>query len=115
MKKVLALVSLVAFLAVSVNAQTKQSSAPVAKKEVSAVKADTKETSSKTSCVKANSACCKNSKDAKNCTAEQKAACAKSGKECSVHAKTAVVPVETIGTKEKVHSPMNDDKVEDAK
>ena len=86
MKKVLALVSLAAFLVVSVNAQTTQSSAPVAKKETSVVKADTKSGSAKSCCVKANASCCKNNKDAKNCTAEQKAACAKSGKECSMHA-----------------------------
>ncbi len=86
MKKVLALLSLAAFLVVSVNAQTTQSSAPVEKKETSVVKADAKSASAKSCCVKANASCCKNNKDAKNCTAEQKAACAKSGKECSAHA-----------------------------
>ena len=83
MKKLLALLSLVAFLAINVNAQTPKA-APTAetKKEVAVSKSDAKAAPS--CCTKANAACCK-SKDMKNCTAEQKAACAKAGasKECS--------------------------------
>lgn len=85
MKKLLALLSLVAFLAVGVNAQDpKATTAPEAKKETTEVKADAKATPS--CCMKANKACCKSS-SSKNCTAEQKAACAKAGaaKECSGH------------------------------
>lgn len=93
MKKVLALLSLAAFLAVNVNAQTSKTVAPIAKKEVSEVKAEAKTeakaSTGKSCCVKANAACCKNNKEAKNCTPEQKAACAKSSKECSSHAKVA--------------------------
>lgn len=93
MKKVIALLSLTAFMAVSVIAQTSQSSAPVSKKEapVTSIKAESKKAESKVAagkscCMKANVSCCKNNKDSKNCTAEQKAACAKAGKECSSHA-----------------------------
>ncbi len=97
MKKLLALLSLTAFLAVSVNAQTIKSGAPQTKKEVTVVKADVKAPAVQASSSKANAACCKN-KDAKNCTAEQKAecakACAKSGKEKSSLIKPAIEPVE---------------------
>src|SRR3954468_22629137 len=90
MKKFFAILSLTAFIAVSVNAQT-PSKAPVAKKEVTAAKADVKSESAapaKSCCSKANAACCKNNKEAKACTPEQKAACAKAaGKECT-HGKT---------------------------
>ncbi len=99
MKKVIALLSLTAFMAVSVIAQTPQSSAPVSKKEapVTSIKAESKAESKveskaamgKSCCMKANTSCCKNNKDSKNCTAEQKAACAKAGKECSAHASVA--------------------------
>ena len=89
MKKLVALLSLVAFFAINVNAQKPQA-APTAetKKEVSAVKADSKTTAVPACCAKANPACCKNA-GTKNCTAEQKAACAKAGasKECSGHSK----------------------------
>ena len=100
MKKVLALLSLTAFLAVNVNAQTSRTVAPIVKKEASAVqdqakevkaeaKTEAKAAAGKSCCVKANASCCKNNKEAKNCTAEQKAACAKSAKECSSHAKVS--------------------------
>jgi hypothetical protein len=84
MKKLFALLSVVAFLAVNVNAQTTAPAATDTKKEV---KSDEK-ASGASCCMKPNKSCCKNSKEAmKNCTPEQKAACAKSGKECSGHAK----------------------------
>lgn len=75
MKKILAILSVTAFLAVSVNAQTPQS-APAAKKET-IEKAEAKGTPA--CCTKANASCCKNSKDAKAaaCTPEKKAACEK--------------------------------------
>ncbi len=94
MKKVLALLSLTAFLAVNVSAQTSGAIAPISKNEVTGVKPEAKvvkeeakAATGKSCCVKANAACCKNNKEAKNCTAEQKAACAKASKECSSHAK----------------------------
>ncbi len=77
MKKLLALLSLTAFLAVSVNAQTTKETAPAAKKETAVAKTKSKATAS--CCMKANPSCCKNNKDAKACTPEQKAECAKSG------------------------------------
>lgn len=86
MKKLFALLSLVAFLAVSVNAQTPKAAPTETKKETAVAKTDDKAPAAKMSCcTKANAACCKNNKEAKNCTAEQKAACAKAGasKECS--------------------------------
>ncbi len=106
MKKVLALLSLTAFLAVNVNAQTSRAIAPVSKNEVTGVKPEAKEVKAeaktdakaaagKSCCVKANAACCKNNKEAKNCTAEQKAACAKSSKESSSHAKVSINSKET--------------------
>ena len=76
MKKLFALLSLTAFLAVSVNAQTTQESAPAAKKETVA-KSDSKAPAS--CCMKANPSCCKSNKEAKACTPEQKAECAKAG------------------------------------
>ena len=77
MKKLLALVSLVAFLAVSVSAQTTKPSTQTKAKTTSTevVAKDAKAASG--CCVKSNAACCKNNKEAKNCTAEQKANCAK--------------------------------------
>lgn len=72
MKKVFALLSLVAFLSVSPLAQT---AAPAD------TKADTKATHS--CCAKPNASCCKNNKEAKSCTTEQKAACEKASKSCS--------------------------------
>ena len=91
MKKLFALLSLAAFLAVSVNAQEPKAAAPSeVKKEASVAKSDVncgvKASAGKSCCMKDNKACCKNNHDSKNCTAEQKAACAKAGKECS-HAK----------------------------
>lgn len=69
MKKLIALFSLIAFFAISVNAQT-----PEAKKTTSA-------TEKPGCCQKSNKACCKNDKVAgKTCTADQKAECAKAGK-----------------------------------
>jgi hypothetical protein len=72
MKKVFALLSLVAFLSVSALAQT---AAPAD------TKADTKAAHS--CCAKPNASCCKNNKEAKSCTSEQKAACEKASKSCS--------------------------------
>jgi hypothetical protein len=88
MKKLLALLSLTAFLAVAVNAQTQTTPAP--KKETVA-KSESKPASC---CMKANASCCKNSSSAtsaKACTPQQKADCAKAGsmKECSGHAGAA--------------------------
>ncbi len=84
MKKLFALLSLAAFFAVSVNAQTTKVEASQTKKQTTAVSKD-KKADSHSCCVKANASCCKNGKEAsmKNCTPEQKAACAKAGKECS--------------------------------
>lgn len=76
MKKLLALLSLTAFLAVSVNAQTTQEANPAAKKETVA-KSDSKAPAA--CCMKANPSCCKNNKDSKACTPEQRAECAKAG------------------------------------
>jgi hypothetical protein len=73
MKKILAILSLTAFMAVSVTAQTTQP-APVEKKET-VEKAEAKSTPS--CCKKANASCCKSSKEAKACTPEKKAACEK--------------------------------------
>jgi hypothetical protein len=93
MKKIVALLSLTAFLAVAAHAQTSKSTAPLPKKETTEAKDDTKAKSASTHscCMKStaasSSACCKDMKDAKNCTPEQKAACAKAGKECEHHAK----------------------------
>ena len=42
-----------------------------------------KEPASHSCCAKPNAACCKNNKDAKSCTAEQKASCEKASKSCS--------------------------------
>jgi len=96
MKKLFALLSLTAFLAVSVNAQTTKVEAAPAKKEATSISKDSK-SDSHSCCVKANAACCKNGKEAsmKNCTPEQKAACAKAGKECSSHAKATKSTGET--------------------
>lgn len=77
MKKVIALLSIVAFLAVNVSAQT--TTAPAEKKTETSVK----EPASHSCCAKPNAACCKNNKDAKSCTAEQKASCEKASKSCS--------------------------------
>lgn len=68
MKKLIALFSMVAFFAAVSVAQTP------------AAKADAKPEATKSSCcMKANTSCCKNNKDAKACTPEQKAECAKAG------------------------------------
>ena len=102
MKKVLALLSLTAFLAVNVNAQTSRTVAPIAKKEASAVQDQAKEVKAEAKTeakAAAGKSCCKNNKDAKNCTAEQKAACAKSSKECSGHAKVSKDAKEAEETK----------------
>jgi hypothetical protein len=98
MKKLFALLSLTAFLAVAVNAQTTES-APAAKKETVAKS----ESKTPACCAKANPACCKNNKMAsKECTPEQRAACAKAGgtKECNHdHAKMNGEKVNPSGTR----------------
>ena len=83
MKKLFAVLSLTAFLSVGAFAQTQttKSDAPKAKTET---KVDAKESTnakaaSHSCCQKANASCCKNNKEAKACTAEQKAECAKAG------------------------------------
>lgn len=86
MKKLIALLSLSTFLAVGVYAQSEKVTSQEAKKETTEVTSGVKDAAkakSASCCAKPNKACCMNNKDAKNCTPEQKAACAKAGKECS--------------------------------
>jgi hypothetical protein len=91
MKKLFALLSVTAFLAVSAHAQSYQTTQEV-KKDVTEVKSDVKsdaktDVNSNTTKTKAAHSCCKSgSKMAKDCTPAQKAACAKAGMECD-HAK----------------------------
>jgi hypothetical protein len=106
MKKLFAILSLAAFFAVSVNAQTSAPSAtPAVSKESVDAKAETVTPEAKTEskpacCVKKNASCCKNNKSASHaCTAEQKAACAKSGKECKHDHAKAETKENTSGTK----------------
>ena len=80
MKKLFALISLTAFLAVSVNAQTTQTADQKVSTETPATKDEVKSAkSAKACCATANASCCKSKKGSKACSAEQKAACAKAG------------------------------------
>lgn len=91
MKKLFALLSLTAFLAVTVNAQTSQPTNEV-KKEVSTVKSDGKtevkelkddakaSAPSRSCCKKSSADCSKMTKKA--CSADEKAACEKAGMKC---------------------------------
>jgi hypothetical protein len=81
MKKFLVALSLVCFVFVTVSkAQTASASTKQeAKTEASSVKAADTKAPATGCCHMGNSACCKNNKDAKACTPEQKAACAKAG------------------------------------
>jgi hypothetical protein len=88
MKKILVVLSLVCFVAVTVsNAQTttastkqetKTEAASVKAAETATVKSDDSKKEAGC-CVKPNKACCKSSTASKVCTPEQKAACAKMG------------------------------------
>ena len=89
MKKLFALISLTAFLAVSVNAQSTQTADQKVSTETPATKDEVKSAKSgKACCTTANASCCKSKKGSKACTAEQKAACAKAGSSKASHGKS---------------------------
>lgn len=108
MKKLFALLSLSAFLAISVHAQTPQTSSPAKKENTTEVKANA-DSPAASCCKKTNASCCKNTKAAKACTAEQKAACAKAGtsaKECN-HAKAEASEVKETKEVKEIKSGSN--------
>lgn len=103
MKKFLAILSLVCFVALTTHAQDPQTGSQDTKKEVSVTKADGK-TETPACCQKANKACCKNNSAGKNCTPEQKAECMKTGAEKASSEKAGCD-----------HSKMQSGKTEEAK